>query len=165
MCEADAHDEVDYRFVASGVSELAPSASLEVTADGASWVGDFFGEWEGLSVVVAGLGGGTLVVVASGVGYIVPIHRPEEYEVIWPRPIREVLLAEGTRIAVLVGYTNLAAVDARGERWRSGRLVSDGFTTARIEAGDVVVRGFHAPSHSDVEVSLRMSSGEVTSRR
>lgn len=163
--EADLHSPADFQFVAEGVSELAPAVSLAVTYAGSTWVGDFFGGHENFSVVVPGVKGATLLVVAGGVAYIVPAARPDDYQVVSLRPIRDVLLSNQAGVVILVGYTTLGAVGAEGEMWVSERLVWDGFTEVRIASGTVVLRGFDAPSGRDVEVSLDPLSGDVVSRR
>lgn len=167
--EADGSHSGCFSFVAAGVSELAPAISLNVSPGGGSgsWCGEFFGGHEDVSSVVLGVSlstGDGVLVVARGVGYLVPVGAPEVFEVVSLRPIRDVVVCASDGVALLVGYTDVVAVGAGGELWDSGRLVWDGFTSVRVGSGSVVVTGFDAPSGRDVEITLDLATGDVLSR-
>lgn len=130
-------------FAAPGVPRLAPAISLKVArADGESWAGSFFGADDPFSIVVLGVSppraSAGLLVVAGGVGYLVPVDNPETYRVIALRPIRNALVSEEDRLVVLVGYSRLTGLGAQNDMWTSRDLVSDGFREVRL-ARDTIV--------------------------
>lgn len=142
--------------------------SVDPGDGGQVWSGKFFGGLEDVSLVVLGIMAAvdlSLLVIAGGVGYLVPAGHPEDFEVVSLLPVRDVLVSAEMGAAVLVGYTDLVAFGAQGELWASGRLVRDGFTGVRIGSGSVVASGFDAPSNRDVEITLDLLSGEILSRR
>ncbi len=167
--DADAATDAgaSHGFRTDGVSALAPRFEVDVTpADGEPWRGAFFGGRDDLDVVVHSPSSNHLVVVAGGVGYVVPVLDPEAYAVVSLRPVREVETSESAGVVVLIGFTSMLAVGATGQvAWSSDRLVSDGFTEVRLTIDSIVVRGYDAPSDSDIETTLSLSSGEILDRR
>lgn len=153
-------------FVAEGTVLMAPRYKVEVLSapDGTGWIGAFFGGSDGADLIICGPGPRTLVAVAGGVAYIVPVMAPEQFAVVPMRPVREALCSVESNIVILVGYTELLAVAADGALlWRSERLVSDGFLEVRLASTTVTVRGWHAPSDREIEVTLDIEGGRVIS--
>ena len=106
-----------------------------------------------------------LIAVAGGVGYIVPVSNPAGYSVIPLRPVTDVQRMPAVGLVICVGLTALAAGGPEGNlRWSSPRLVANGFREVRIATSSIVVRGWDAPAHRNVEVTLDPRSGDVIAR-
>jgi hypothetical protein len=79
--------------------------------------------------------------------------------------IRDSLCAESAERVLLIGWTGVLALGPREEDgWSAKRLVSDGFTSYYTTDERLVLRGFHAPSNSDVEIALDLMTGEEIER-
>lgn len=66
----------------------------------------------------------------------------------------------------MIAYTSVLAlgVDLR-DAWYARNLVSDGFTSYEVRSGLLVLRGFDAPSDTDVEISVDLATGQLLDRR
>lgn len=159
-------EKPDHTFLTEGVSRLAPALEVTVTtAGGREWSGEFFGGRDSLTKLVHGPAPDLLVAVAGGVGYIVPVNSPADYSVIPLRPVTEVRPVLAIGLLICVGLTALSAIGPDGKlRWISPRLVADGFAEVRIAASSIVARGWDAPAHREVEVTLDTRSGEIVAR-
>lgn len=155
-----------FDFSAPGLAGLAPAVEIRVTTSaGSEWHGRFFGGSVGMSVVLNGPASGTLLVIASGIGYLVPAEAPLEYRTIPFEPIRSVLVSATLQIVCLVGFTGLIAIDRHGAvAWETRDLVSDGFTDALVAGSTLVVRGYVAPEARTVATTLDLVSGDVIDR-
>jgi hypothetical protein len=153
----------DVTFVTEGVSRLAPVFSIEVTIDGGRrWRGDVFGGRDPLSLIVNGPSQAVLLAVAGGVGYVVPVESPETYAVLQLRPVMDVLTVPDAHLLVCVGLTKLVAVASDGSvNWTSPQVAADGISSVRTTSSTVVVTGWDAPSHRDVETTLDLESGKI----
>lgn len=156
-----------HEFRTEGVSSLAPRFEVDVTpANGQPWRGAFFGGRDELDTVANSPSPDHLIAVAGGVVYAVAVSTPESYDVIPLRPVRSVEASESAGVVVLVGFNSVIAVGGTGRvEWGSDRLVSDGFTEVRLSIDSIVLRGYDAPSDTDVETTLSLSNGELLDRR
>ncbi len=159
--------ERSYDFVAAGVSELSPVVEITVTpVAGSSWHGRFFGNYEGPNVVVSGPSPDVLVVVAAGVGYVVPVGSPSEYHALPMWPVRSIHCAPLLDLVLLADFTDVAALGEGGAvRWEVKDLVSDGFTDILLGASTVAVKGYVAPEGRDVETTIDLATGAVLDRK
>lgn len=154
-------------FATEGTPRLAPVVEILVASDaGSSWHGSFFGSADALNVLVATADARTLLVVAGGVSYLVPVDEPEKYLVLPLQPVRDVQCAEAERLVLLAGYSDLLAIGADGAiRWTAKDLVSDGFDEVRVTPSTVEVRGFDPAEGHEVEMTVDLASGVVLARR
>lgn len=165
--EADAMSgPPDVSFVAEGVSRSAPVFAIDVVGTkGRRWRGDVFGGRDPLRRLVNGAAPDVLLVIAGGVGYAVPADTPEAYAVLDLRPVTEVLPAVDAKLVICVGLTKVVAIGPDGSLvWTSSRVAADGISGARIGSHVVVVSGWDAPSHREVETTLDLNSGATIAR-
>jgi hypothetical protein len=155
-----------FDFSAPGLAALAPAVEIQVTTRaGSQWRGRFFGGSVGTSVVLNGPAPKMVLVVASGVGYFVPVESPSEFRMIPFEPIHSVLVSEVLRTVCLVGFTGLVAIGGDGAvAWEARDLVSDGFTDAIVTGPTLVVKGYAAPESRTVATTLDLATGEVLER-
>jgi hypothetical protein len=156
----------DIEFVAEGVALLAPRYTIEVNIAGSEprWAGAFFGGNDGVDLIISGPGAETLLAIAGGVAYSVPVRVPADYAVLPMRPVREALCSVDSKIVIMVGYTALLAIDVDGGvLWRTDRLVSDGFFEVRLGMEAVTVRGWDARSDREIEVTVDLIDGRIIS--
>jgi hypothetical protein len=154
-------------FAAEGTPRLAPVVEIAVMSDaGSSWHGSFFGSADSLTLFVATADPGTLLVVAGGVPYLVPVDEPGKYLVLPLEPVRDVRCAGAERIVLLAGYSDLLALGADGAiRWTAKRLASDGFDEVRVTSLTVEVRSFDPAERREVETTVDLATGAVLARR
>lgn len=150
-------------FVAQGVARTAPAFTTRVTASGATWQGDFFGDDEReVNCLVSSRDPQVLLAVARGVGYAVPVLAPTAYSLVSLRPIKDVLICPEAGIIVFVGLTAIAGfADGTQAAWTTARLASSGFEEVRIALGGVVARYWDAPSQSMLIATLDCHTGTV----
>lgn len=89
------------------------------------------------------------------------VEKPDRYEVLPIRPVREIIPVIDAKLMILVGYTSLLAVGVDGVKWASPRLVSDGFSEVRVALSRVVVRGVSARDNMEIEITLDLATGEA----
>ena len=158
--------EPGFDFSAPGLAALAPAVEIQVkTRAGSQWHGRFFGDSIGTSMVIDGPASGIVLVVASGVGYLVPVESPLEYRTIPFEPIRSVLVSGTLQMVCLVGFTGLVGLGGDGVvAWEARDLVSDGFTDALVAGSTLVVSGYVASEARIVSMTLQLASGDVIER-
>jgi hypothetical protein len=154
----------DVRFVGDDVTALAPSYGIVVTTlNDLRWQGEVFGGRDTLNRIVSGPDSEHLVLVAGGVGYVVPVDTPEDYAVVPVRPVADVVVVRDSGLVICVGLTKIAAVGAGGTvLWVSPQVTADGIASVRVTSSLIVVTGWDAPLNRQVETTLDLQSGEVT---
>jgi len=90
--------------------------------------------------------------VAGGYAYMVNVTQPERCTQIPFRPVVQVLPLPEHGLLLFVGFHELLAWDANGERWRSGRLTDEGLRITGVKDG--AVHGFGWKMMTDTEVAF-----------
>jgi hypothetical protein len=162
-----AHGSPCYSFLAEGASRHSPVLVVEITPTGSeSWCGEFFGGADHLTRLAATPDPDALLVVARGVGYLVPVATPDRYSALPLRPVVETVPSGDADVLLCAGLTKLLALgDGAAVAWVSARLVADGFDEVRVAGDVVVVRGRELASDRQVEITLDLRSGTVVDRR
>jgi hypothetical protein len=161
--ESDYASGSHYEFTAVNVGSAAPTLVLTVSPDGReTWRGEFLGGQDSYCGVASTPDPDVVLVVARGVGYLVPVESPDEYVVVPLRPIVDVVVGAQSRAVLCVGLTSIAAIGERGAiAWQSSRLVADGFDEVRIASTLAVARGRSPNSADQIEVTVDLQSGQV----
>ena len=152
----------DLSIAGKSASMLAPALEVDVTtAAGNRWSASIFGGRTGLTQSANSPNSSTLLCVAGGIPYLILVEKPDRYEVLPIRPVREIIPVIDAKLMILVGYTSLLAVGVDGVKWASPRLVSDGFSEVRVALSRVVVRGVSARDNMEIEITLDLATGEA----
>lgn len=112
---------------------------LEVVYDGQSWIGNFQADDVNHSNIVLDTKEGTLFVVASGLGYRVPVAHPQNYEVLNAVPITYSHFLPSKNMLVVATFTDVLAYGTLGPLWSSGRIALDHLLISSID--DVYLTG------------------------
>ena len=126
-----------------GASEISGRDGLIVSVipnQGSPWIGIFgFGFGGGAVTALVGTpDANKLLVVSRGAGYFVSSENPSDWHgireiipitTVWPAPERGII--------VLADYTKIAAFDAAGLVWKTGRISFDGIVITNIDSGYV----------------------------
>lgn len=124
-----------------GASEISGRDGLIVSVipnQGSPWIGIFgFGFGGGaVTALLSTPDASRLFVVSRGAGYLVSSENPSDWhgirEII---PITTVRPAPEHGIIVLADYIKIAAVDAAGLVWKTGRISFDGIVITNIASG------------------------------
>ncbi|QGG96022.1 hypothetical protein [Actinomarinicola tropica] len=147
-------------FQTKGIYRLAPSMILDVyPRSAAAWRGEFFGGLQPLTVVSSTPSPDHFLAVAGGIAYLVRAQSPGDFAVL-PGGVERLGWSETAHALVLADVTEVSVIDETGGiRWKSDRLVADGFDEVRVTHDSVVVRGYGLGTGREVEVELALADG------
>ncbi len=106
-----------------------------ISSEGFSWAGIFaFGgiSSNSISGIYSMPDSDKFCVVSKGVGYIVSSSNPKDWQQVKAVPVMDVRSIEQQKIIIFADYTELLAYDQFGIKWRTERLVHDGFRIIEV---------------------------------
>lgn len=157
---------ITFDFKAPEASALAPRYEIDVNVEGSDpWVGSVYGGLQGMDGVVALPNPMEFACIAGGVGYRIPADSPSEYNLIPIQAIRDVVCSVEAQKVIFIGWTGVLALGFEAsDQWEAKGLVSDGFTSFQATSENLVLRGFFAPTNSDIEITLDLFTGRELER-
>lgn len=157
-----------YRFADdAGVADKAErlGAPLVVrvrSADGSTWVGNFFGGLGGLTGVYACPSPLEVCVVYEGLGYLIEIASPAAYRVLPMHPVLTMERAGDRSLVIAAGYFDLLAIDDRGLLWVSDRVCLDDLAIRNIDKTAIHCTGTFLAAHEE-SFAVAIDSGRLVS--
>lgn len=102
-----------------------------------------------------------LCVVSLGIGYLVSVKEPTEYEMIEVEPILEVLPIEEREIVVFANYTELFAYGKAGLAWKSMRIAWDGLKITKVHSEFVEGEFWNPQTEAITSFRVRLADGKT----
>lgn len=148
-----------YQFSRSGRVHSEGLVVMVRLSDNGQWVGNLqrgVGQFSGIWGLA---GAAVLLVVASGQGYWLDVHRPEVYDAVSMAPITDVRSIPELGLLILAGLTDIAAYSAGGRVWASGSVSWDGLRIVEATANGISGIGWDAPAEREVGFFLNPRTG------
>jgi hypothetical protein len=134
-------------------SRWGPPSILCVTSSTLTWVGTFAaGSLGGVSGVYGCPSPDDLLVLASGVAYLVHAKAPEAGAVIAADPVRQVSVSPEHGLLLLVRDLDITALSASRVAWRTGRLVVGDLHIEEVRPTRIVCRGDNLGGTETIEL-------------
>jgi hypothetical protein len=149
-----------YQFHGRDQPTYSEGFVLRVIPDnGAPWIGNFQpgnGTFTGVFSYPLEL---IICVVVKGIGYLVAVNKPMEYEIVKSDPIREVRSLLEKRIIVFADFTDLTAYGPQGILWRTSGLSWDGLKITEVTPDFIRGIAWDAPQQREVEFLVDVQTG------
>jgi hypothetical protein len=100
-----------------------------------------------------------LLAVAGGYAYVVNTLQPETCVHLPLRPVTQIASAVGDGLILLAGFHEVIAVDAKGLRWKTGRLSWEGVTLGDVRTGKLHGTGWNMREDRDVPFVVDLVTG------
>lgn len=133
-----------------------------IPEEGDIWIGIFsFGNISrnGFSGIFSMPNSNKLCVVSNGVGYIVNVNDPNEWEEIKSVPVRDVRLIQEHNIIVFADYISIIAFNAAGFKWKTKQLAWDNFKILNVTENFITGEYYDMRSESQEIFEVELSSG------
>ena len=99
--------------------------------------------------------------MSLGIGYLVSVKEPREYEMIEVEPILEVLPIKEKEMVVFANYTELFAYGKAGLAWKSSRIAWDGLKITKAHS-EFVEGEFWNPQFEAIKsFRVRLADGKT----
>lgn len=153
---------VPLQFHPQGQSTHSQGLVIKVVPNsGIPWIGNFqFGDGT-LSEVYSTPSEQIVCVVAKGQGYLVPVNRPVEYQIVKSYPIKEVFPVPQRRLVVFADFTKLSAYGADFV-WVTSRLSWDGLKITSVTSELIQGLAWDSPLDKEVEFFVDVRTGRHT---
>jgi hypothetical protein len=101
--------------------------------------------------------------VSGGYAYLIDTTAPEEFTMIFYRPVLEIRALPKENLLLFVGHHRVLAWGAEGEAWESGKLSDEGVTIATIEQGVLRGLGWQVMTDMETPFALDLRTGTLLS--